>query len=305
MVKNLIDSYGNKPFIAILSYDEPENNIICAPEDAEKFGIKFKINAKNYNKINYTLEKEPIEFEKYLERFNILSKYQKSKQNELLNLCFPTKIKTNLSLEEIYQYSTAKALVYKENDFVCFSPEPFITIKNGCIHTFPMKGTIDATLPNAKEILLNNKKEIDEQYKMVGFMKDDLSLVAEDIKVEKFRYIQRVKNLYQTSSYLKGKIKANLSLGDIFSALVPAASIAGSPRDKAIEIIKECEISKRGFYTGAFVYFDGNICKSFVLIRFVKQSKDGLYFFSGGGVTQQSDPKKEYDELIKKVYFPF
>lgn len=305
MIKSLIDSYENQPFVALLSYDEPRNNIICSPDEATKFGIKFKFDAKNSKNIDYKLEKFPISFEKYKASFDKLRVYQENGENEILNLCFPTKISSNLSLDEIYKHANAKAVIYKKDDFVCFTPEPFVIIEDDFIHAFPMKGTIDASLANAKEILLNDTKEIDEQKKMVKFMSNDLMRVCDDVSLERFRYIQRVGNLYQTSSHLKGKIKDDLSLGEIFAKILPVASIAGSPKDKALKIIKECEIENRGFYTGVFVHFDGKVCKSYVLIRFIKQVKDELFYFSGGGITLSSDARKEYDELIKKVYLPF
>ena len=87
--------------------------------------------------------------------------------------------------------------------------------------------------------------------------------------------------------------------------MLPAGSITGTPKHETMRIIKECEREPRGFYTGVFIYFDGVVCQSFVMIRFVKERSDGLYFFSGGGITVMSEAKKEYDELIQKVYFPF
>ena len=57
---------------------------------------------------------------------------------------------------------------------------------------------------------------------------------------------------------------------------------------------------------GIFVHFDGKVCRSYVLIRFVGSDKNGaLHYFSGGGITNQSEAKKEYDELGKKVYLTF
>ncbi len=305
LIRTSLNFYKKSPFIALLSYDEPENNIVCAPEDAEKFGIEFQLNAKNKDAIHYYLQTFPISFKEYKTRFDAVRKYQERGENSLLNLCFATKIETNLTLREIYKHANADALIHKQNDFICFSPEPFVTIKDGFIHTFPMKGTIDASIKNARQVLLNDEKELREQEMMVELMKKDLSGVSTDVEVKKFRYIQKVNDLYQTSSHVRGRLKENLDLGDIFSSVLPAGSITGSPKQQACTIIKECEKQKRGFYTGVFIHFNGRVCKSFVMIRFVKKIKNELYFFSGGGITTQSDAKKEYEELIKKIYFPF
>ncbi|EDO9794063.1 aminodeoxychorismate synthase component I [Campylobacter fetus] len=305
MIKAALNSFQNTPFIAIISYDKPDDSIICSPQNAIKLGIKFKLNAVNQTPIRYFLEKYPISFEEYKKSFDKVINHQRNGNSYLLNLCFKTKIKTNLNLEDIYNHSNAAAVIYKKDDFVCFTPEPFVIIKDGFIHTFPMKGTINADIPNAKELLLNDQKEFSEQAMMTDLMRNDLNMVATDVKVERFRYIERVKNLYQTSSHISGKLRKELKLGDIFSKLLPAGSITGTPKIQTCKIIKECENEPRGFYSGVFIYFDGKICRSFVMIRFVKRDDNGLSFFSGGGITTRSDVKKEYDELIQKVYFPF
>ena len=74
----------------------------------------------------------------------------------LLNLTFPTKLKTNCTLEEIFYFAEAKYKLYFEDKFVVFSPETFIQINNGKIFSFPMKGTIDASIDNAETKLLGD-----------------------------------------------------------------------------------------------------------------------------------------------------
>lgn len=298
-------SFLNEPFIALLSYDSPNDDIIIPINKASDYGIKFKLNAKNAKNIEHFIQKYPLEFKDYKARFDKVRQYQKNGHSYLLNLCFASKIKTNLNLDEIYSCAKGAAVIYKKDDFVCFTPEPFVVIKDGFIHTYPMKGTIDASVANAKAKLLNNQKEFSESAMMVDLMRNDLGRVCERVWVERFRYIQKVGNLYQTSSQISGKLKQNLSLGEIFSALLPAGSITGTPKIETMRIIKECEKCERGFYTGVFIHFDGKVCKSYVLIRFIKQRADGLYFYSGGGITLMSDAKSEYNELIQKIYFPF
>mgnify|MGYP002765173783 FL=1 len=298
-------SFLNEPFIALLSYDSPNDDIIIPINKASDYGIKFKLNAKNSKNIEHFIQKYPLEFKDYKARFDKVRQYQKNGHSYLLNLCFASKIKTNLNLDEIYFHAKGAAVIYKKDDFVCFTPEPFVVIKDGFIHTYPMKGTIDASVANAKAKLLNNQKEFSESAMMVDLMRNDLGRVCERVWVERFRYIQKVGNLYQTSSQISGKLRQNLSLGEIFSALLPAGSITGTPKIETMRIIKECEKCERGFYTGVFIHFDGKVCKSYVLIRFIKQRADGLYFYSGGGITLMSDVKSEYNELIQKIYFPF
>lgn len=71
-----------------------------------------------------------------------------------------------------------------------------------------------------------------------------------------------------------------------------------------MEIIAEAETYDRGFYTGIMGYYDGENLDSAVMIRFIEKQGDQLVYKSGGGITTQSDVKKEYNEMLQKVYVP-
>ncbi|MCV5004398.1 chorismate-binding protein, partial [Escherichia coli] len=82
----------------------------------------------------------------------------------LINYTRKPRIETNLTLQDIFFNSEAKYKICYKNDWVFFSPEIFVKIKDQKISTFPMKGTIDANIPDAKEVLRNNPKEKAEHY---------------------------------------------------------------------------------------------------------------------------------------------
>lgn len=305
MFKQILNSYKNDPFIAIISYDKSEF-LISNPDEAYKHGLYFKFKSKNRpNPKKYDLKVYSIDFEIYKKKIQKVHEYQKLGHSYLLNLCFATKINLNLSLKEVFDISNEEAVIYKEDDFVCFTPEPFVKIENGIISSFPMKGTIDAKLPNAEQVLLNDKKELSEQMMMVDLMRNDLSMVASNVCVKRFRYVSKVKNLLQTSSHIEGVLRKNLGFGDIFDLLLPAGSISGTPKMRTCEIIDEVEDIKRGYYTGVFIHFDGKVLNSYVMIRFIKKDSGGLKFFSGGGITLESSADDEYNEIRQKIYLPF
>jgi para-aminobenzoate synthetase component 1 len=229
----------------------------------------------------------------------------------LLNYTQPTRIQTNLSLEELFLISKARYRVHLPGVFTCFSPETFVTIgENGIISSHPMKGTADATDPDAEIQLMEDSKEIAEHHTIVDLIRNDLSRVADGVTVERFRYPERLhtnrRDLIQISSAITGKLKVGWKgrLGDIFRELLPAGSVTGAPKPKTVEIIRKVENYDRGWYTGVFGVFDGETVDSAVLIRFIEDSGNGLVFKSGGGITFQSDPRSEYEEMIKKVYVP-
>lgn len=217
---------------------------------------------------------------------------------------------SSLSLAEIFHSSQAMYRLYVPKHFVCFSPERFVKIHRGKIFSHPMKGTIRADLPNAQKRLLENRKEEAEHRTIVDLTCADLARVSRSVKVNRFRYFDKLKTtkgfILQTSSEVEGTLPANdtQAIGTLFSKLLPASSILGSPRDVALKVIQEAEGIPRGFYTGVVGYFDGQSLDSGVLIRFMEEDKGKTYFRSGGGITIDSQAKEEYQEAIQKIYLP-
>lgn len=252
-----------------------------------------------------------ISFEEYQNKFNQVQDEIKKGNTYLLNLTMPTKLEGELDLESIFHDSKAPFKLYVKDKFVCFSPERFVKIENNQISTYPMKGTIDATLLNAQEKILANPKEMSEHVMAVDLLRNDLGIVATNIKVEKFRYIDKInagkKELLHVSSKITGDLPENWhnNLGDIIANMLPAGSISGTPKKKTVEIIEKIEEYERGFFTGIFGYYDGDSLDSAVMIRFIEKNEDGYVYKSGGGITIESDVHEEYEEMKDKVYVPF
>ena len=228
----------------------------------------------------------------------------------LINYTCETPIETNLSLEEIFYQSEAKYKVLLPKNFTFFSPETFVEIKKQEIFTHPMKGTIEASVPNAINELKNSVKEKAEHYTVVDLLRNDLSMVADWVKLDEFQRIDflktRNKNLYTMSSEISGKVKPEFQnkIGSLMKTLLPAGSILGAPKPKTLEIILESETYERGFYTGVCGYFDGENLDSCVMIRFIQQNGENLTFRSGGGITHLSKLADEYQEMKNKIYVP-
>lgn len=254
---------------------------------------------------------EPVEFSRYKKAFQVVIDNARAGNTYLTNLTFPSRLTTNLSLPQIFHYSQARYKLLYKNDFVVFSPETFVRINRGKIFSYPMKGTIDAALPGARELLMKDEKEMAEHVTIVDLIRNDLSIHAEDVRVERFRYVDTLetnrKKLLQVSSVISGRLPDNYytRLGEIIFSMLPAGSISGAPKEETLRIIRESEGSQRGYYTGIMGYFDGEDFDSTVLIRFIEQKEDGMVYRSGGGITFMSDPEREYQELIDKVYVPF
>jgi para-aminobenzoate synthetase component 1 len=254
--------------------------------------------------------KYPMTFLEYEEAFLKIRKQIVAGNSFLTNLTFPTPIDTNLTIKQLYDFSRAPYKVLLEDEFLCFSPETFITIRNGTITTHPMKGTINASLPRAEQILMDSLKETAEHHTVVDLLRNDLSMVASDVVVNRFRYINRISThegeILQVSSEISGKLPAGYrgQLGSILFALLPAGSVTGAPKKKTVSLIKEVEKANRGYYTGICGIFDGENVDSAVMIRFIEIRDGKMLFRSGGGITFLSKARDEYNELIEKVYVP-
>ena len=265
---------------------------------------------QNFLEKSLVLKSHPETLEEYQPGFEIVQNNLKRGNSYLTNYTRKTKIECNLSLKEIFFLAEAKYKVLYQDEFVFFSPETFVEIKNQKIATHPMKGTIDASTENAIEVLKNDKKEKAEHYTVVDLLRNDLSMVADEVKVDEFQRIDYLKthqkNLYAMSSEISGNIKPEFQnkVGSILQTLLPAGSILGAPKKKTMEIILEAENFDRGFYTGVCGYFDGENLDSCVMIRFIEKENDQLYFKSGGGITHLSKMEDEYQEVKNKIYVP-
>jgi len=255
-------------------------------------------------------EKNPVTYDVFLSAYEKVIGHILAGNSFLVNLTFESEIRTNYSLRELYKHSQATYKLLWDDKMVFFSPETFVKIRNGKISSFPMKGTIDASIPDAREKILHNSKETAEHATIVDLIRNDLGMVAHDVKVSRFRYIDKIitheKELFQVSSEVTGTLPLDFQkgLGDILFTLLPAGSITGAPKSKTTSIIRQVEPHDRGFYTGVCGHFDGQDLDSGVMIRFIEKRDEKLFFKSGGGITCNSLPESEYQEYIDKIYVP-
>lgn len=307
-----LNALGKKrePFLFIIDF-KAQNIVASALCELEANDIEFCIDEEYSLKTHEDfLEKKTLPFGEYKKKFDFVIEKIRAGESYLLNLTQPTAVKTSLTLKEIFKCANAHYKLRYKDEFVCFSPEKFIQIKNSKISTYPMKGTIDASIPNAKESILSNKKEMAEHVMVVDLLRNDLSIVAKEVKVEEFRYITEIeagnKKLLHVSSHISGDIGEDWhsKIGDILKALLPAGSISGAPKKSTLDIISQVECYERGFFSGVFGVYDGKTLDSAVMIRFVQKTEDGYIYKSGGGITLDSDAKSEYSELLDKVYLP-
>lgn len=304
------------PFLFVIDYELQNFHIYKIRELAEE-KIFYSIQGNgNTEKLRHSLSRKflfeatPVSYPIYEQACTTVKKNILYGNSFLLNLTFPSKLKTDLSMQEIFKYSKAPYKLNFKDQFVVFSPERFVRIAENFIYSNPMKGTIDASVKGAKKSILTNEKEMWEHNTIVDLIRNDLSMVSKEVCVTRNRYIEKVRThkneLFQVSSEIRGSLERNWrkNLGDILIKLLPAGSICGAPKKKTLEIISKVEGIKRGYFTGIFGIFNGNELDSAVMIRYIEKTPSGLQFRSGGGITGHSNPENEYQELKDKVYVP-
>lgn len=308
---------GNErsPFVWGINFAQTRCFISDSPFDND--GILWEINGvgnakgeTGCNSVSPRLTvRDSIDYAAYARMFAVIRRGIMRGDSFLANLTAPTEIACTGTLRDVFAHSHAPFKLLIEDEFVCFSPEPFVSIADGYISAFPMKGTIDAALPDAEQRLMDNYKEACEHNTIVDLMRNDLNRVSYNVDLVRFRYIDRIKtssgDILQTSSEIRGQIHHDkqFDFGDIILPLLPAGSITGAPKAATVRLIEEAEIAPRGWYTGVFGFFDGKTMHTAVMIRCIQRSDDGrLLFHSGGGITVNSDCREEFEELLTKIY---
>jgi para-aminobenzoate synthetase component 1 len=309
-----MNAYGasGTPFLFILDF-ELHHPLVLPLDELHTEGIRYSIPpVSGYTAGNehIRLVRQPVSYPVYELAFMDVMQAIQAGDTYLLNLSFATPVTGIQSLEQVFLHAIAPYKLLYPEKFVVFSPEQFVSITDGIIRTFPMKGTIDAALPDAARQLLEDVKEQEEHATVVDLLRNDLSIVATRVTVEKYRFLSDIrtsgKTLLQCSSAISGRLPGGYAaqLGNIFAALLPAGSVTGAPKKKTVELIKAIEAEPRRYYTGVFGVFDGKQVDSAVMIRMIESRADGYYYRSGGGITYQSEAQQEYREMIDKVYIP-
>ena len=306
---------GRIPFLFLVDF-EMEKPLIYRLDEVDPNKILFDVNGTRNQTEHFVvsesaiIEKHPEPWTSYKKKFDNVFRRLEFGDSFLTNLTIKTEIAIRRSLREIFLESNAKYKLLFGDEFLVFSPETFIQVKDGMIFSFPMKGTIDAAIPDAERKILSDLKETSEHITIVDLIRNDISQIASDVRVSRFRYIDRIrtssKTLLQVSSEIVGQLDDGYlsELGSILVRLLPAGSVSGAPKPRTLEIIRQTELGKRGYYTGVFGIFDGQSLDSGVMIRFIERQGLKYFYRSGGGITTQSKGESEYQEAIDKVYVP-
>ena len=139
---------------------------------------------------------------------------------------------------------------------------------------------------------------------LVDLGRNDIGKISEfgSVEVEKYMEIQRFSHVMHIGSTVKGTIRKDMDALDAIDSILPAGTLSGAPKLKALEIINSLENNKRGMYGGAIGYIDltGNL-DTCIAIRLVFRKNGKVFVRSGAGIVADSNPESEYEECINKA----
>ena len=189
------------------------------------------------------------------------------------------------------------------------SPETLAKLDNGKLSTFPLAGT----RPRGKtpdedkaleEDLLQDEKELAEHNMLVDLGRNDVGKISQPgtVKVDKYMEIQRYSHVMHIVSQVEGRKKGESHPLDLVASFLPAGTLSGAPKIRAMEIIDELESVRRGLYGGATGYIDfGGDMDFCITIRTMVKKGNEVYLQAGAGIVADSIPENEFQECLNKA----
>ncbi len=296
-------------------YNKAKENIKCIKD------LVFKIPEIKKENVKILKAPESIDSkEEYSKKIEKIKKY--IYDGDIFQCVFSRRFKGEIegSLFEAYRnlrsINPSPYMYYYKNDeleIAGASPETLCMKDNEIISTYPIAGTRPRgkdTIEddNLERELLADEKELAEHNMLVDLGRNDVGRVAEfgSVKVLDYMKVLRFSHVMHISSTVIGKIKNNLSSLDALQSILPAGTLSGAPKLRAMEIIDELEVEKRGIYGGSLGYIDFrdnmNMC---IVIRTIVKKNNNIYLQAGGGIVMDSNIDSEYLETENKAMATF
>ena len=265
---------------------------------------------------------DEIEFTSNMTKEEFMSKVEKAKEyiangdifQVVPSQVFKAKIESNLFdvyrvLRTINPSPYMYLMQFEDLQLAGASPETLVKVQDNVVMTQPIAGT----RPRGKteeedqrlcDELLKDPKELAEHNMLVDLARNDIGRISEfnTVEVTDYMALKKLSHVTHITTNVKGKLREGLNAIDVIKSILPAGTLSGAPKVRAMEIIEELETNKRGIYGGAIGYigYEGNLDTCIGIRTVVK--KDGMaYVQAGCGVVLDSDPATEYQETINKA----
>ena len=298
--------------------------VFYKPETIIKIRDKIKIYStkKNHN-FNYQFQKTNISspfklnisYKKYKKIFDIFSKKIREGQTYQIKICTKYKNKSEINPVNFFWKlmkinSSPESFMIRDKDYsiVSCSPETLIDRKGDTIITKPIAGTLKKNKfynkLKALKYFRNNNKETKEHNMIVDLERNDLSRICKPgtVEIKKEKYVEEYKHLYHYVTSIAGRIKKNISVKEIITAMMPGGSVIGCPKIKTLQLLNSQEKEDRNIFTGSFGFIKFNEDMRFnIIIRSILNFKKQSEISAASGVVLDSAAKKEFNENFIKA----
>ena len=298
--------------------------VFYKPETIIKIRDKIKIYStkKNHN-FSYQFQKTNISspfklnisYKKYKKIFDIFSKKIREGQTYQIKICTKYKNKSEINPVNFFWKlmkinSSPESFMIRDKDYsiVSCSPETLIDRKGDTIITKPIAGTLKKNnfynKLKALKYFRNNSKETKEHNMIVDLERNDLSRICKPgtVEIKKEKYVEEYKHLYHYVTSIAGKVKKNISVKEIITAMMPGGSVIGCPKIRTLQLLNSQEKEDRNIFTGSFGFIKFNEDMRFnIIIRSILNFKKQSEISAASGVVLDSAAKKEFNENFIKA----
>ncbi|MGT2666856.1 anthranilate synthase component I [Streptococcus rifensis] len=189
------------------------------------------------------------------------------------------------------------------------SPESLVSVKKGVVVTNPIAGTRPRGIDEEEdrrlaEELLADEKEVAEHRMLVDLGRNDIGKIAKNgtVEVSKYMEVEYFRYVMHLTSLVKGELRPDLTALDALKSTLPAGTVSGAPKIRAMQRIYELEKEKRGVYAGAIGYLSADGEMDFAIaIRTMVLKNGKAYVQAGAGIVNDSVPTNEYQETLNKA----
>ena len=309
------DNYDKRLFIIVNDYEKNEKNAYMRIEEILK-KIQSPYTEKEQPKKNNIKFVSSVSKENYLKNVEIIKDY--ILEGDVMQVVYGQEFSSPFTGSPVSLYKALRKLnpspymyFLKIDDLhiVGASPEILVRLQNNQVTVRPIAGTVkrgktDAEDKELSEKLRNDEKETAEHLMLIDLGRNDVGRIAKtgSVKTTDQMVIEKYSHVMHLVSNVIGDLKENQSAIDVLKATLPAGTLSGAPKVRAMEIIDELEPDRRGIYGGAIGYLSwtGNMDTA-IAIRTAVIKNDIIKVRAGGGIVHDSDPESEYQESLNKA----
>ncbi len=281
-----------------------------------------KILFSNYEYVNKIKKSLPTSFKNHMSKKDFLKKVKRIKseiiKGEIFQAVLSQRFSTKYDIDPFNFYRALRSinpspyLVFlnlKNYQIICSSPETMINVKNKEVTLRPIAGTRKRGKDTKEDLemekeLLSDKKELAEHLMLVDLGRNDVGQISKNnsVKVTEKNIVEYYSHVMHIVSNVTGELKEYLDPIDVLFAGLPAGTVSGAPKIRALEILEEEETENREFYSGSVCYLDVNGDMDSCINLRTAMIKDGMiYTQSGAGIVYDSVPINEYLECMNKA----